>query len=288
MRYKLFAGAISILFLISIGASAISISENNENIQPSLMDDPVPTWSNGNSWTFNIDDFKVDYEYGNLKIRLNGKIDNFKWEVKSSSGSEYVVDISGKFSASLLDIYLPMTSSVLHIKGIVNPTFTKINGNIIFTKSDLEIKDVTAQIRGIAIAQIDPIPLYLPIPFKINLDTVFSTVLPTFNFPLYDHKFWNMPALDITANMEAGGIFGLFKYPMTMVVSYPWIPLAFHCKPKTSVSVTAGNFDAYEITSLLFSLFEYYYAPTVGNIVKLDATMPNGEIHGELISYNYP
>jgi hypothetical protein len=97
-----------------------------------------------------------------------------------------------------------------------------------------------------------------------------------------------MPALDITANMEASGIFGLFKYPMAMTVSYSWIPLAFHCKPKTSVSVTAGTFDAYEITSLLFSLFEYYYAPTVGNLVKIDATMPNGEIHGELVSYNYP
>lgn len=288
MRYKLFAGAISILFLISIGASAISISDNNLNKQPSLMDDPVPTWSNGNSWTYNIDNFKVDYEYGNLKIRLNGKIDNFKWEVKSTSGDEYILDISGKFSASLLDIYLPLTSSVMHIQGIINPTFTKIDGNIVFTKSDLGIKDVTARIRGIAIAQIDPIPLYLPIPFKMNLDTVFSTVLPIFDFPLRDHKFWNMPKLDITADMEASGIFGLFKYPMKMTISYPWLPLAFHCWPKASITVASGTYDAYEITSLLFSLFEYYYAPTVGNLVKLDATMPNGEIHGELISYNYP
>jgi len=288
MRYKIFAIIVSIVFFCSIGAGANSISDQNEIEQPFIMDDPVPTWSNGNSWTYTINDFKVDYEYNNLKIRMGGKINDFKWTVSSTSGTDYTVDISGKLDADYFDMYLPTTSSVIHLLGLIHPALTKISGSIIFTKSDLEIKDVSVQITGIAFTKIDPIPLYLPLPFKATVDTVFSSVLPIFDFPLSDHKFWNMPALDITANINAGGILGLFKYPLTMYVSYPWIPLAFHCKPKTSVTVAAGTFNAYEITSLLFSLFEYYYAPNVGNLVKIDATMPNGEIHGELKSYNFP
>jgi hypothetical protein len=288
MKYKIYAIIITTLFLISIGAGAISITDNSSKKQPSILDDPVPTWTIGNSWTFKLNNFKVNFQSGNLKINMNGKSDDFTWTVSSTSGTEYIVDITGKLAASYLDIYLPLTSSVLHITGSINPALTKVTGNIVFTKSDLEIKDVKAEIKGIAFAKIDPIPIHLPIPFKVSVDADFSTILPVFDFPLHDHKFWNLPAIDITSKIKAGGILGLFKYPITMKTSYSWIPLAFHCKPKTSVSVQAGTFDAYEITSLLFSIFEYYYAPTVGNIVKIDANMPNGEIHGELVSYNYP
>ena len=287
MRYKIISILLSIIFILSIGAGANSVSKIESKKQSSLIDDPVPVWTNGDSWTYKIDSLIFDYEYGNLQIRLNGKIDDFKWTVSSTDGSDYVVDLDGKLTASIVEVYLPFSSSVLHIRASINPALSKITGSIVFSQSDLEIKDVSAEIKGIAFGKIDPIPINLPIPFKVTADTLFSTVLPVFDFPLYGHKFWNMPALDITTNIVAGGILGLFKYPLTIYSSFSWIPLAFHCKPKTSVTVAAGTYDAYEITSLLFSIFEYYYAPSVGNIVKIDANMPNGEIHGELKSTNY-
>ena len=165
---------------------------------------------------------------------------------------------------------------------------TRLTGTIVFTKSDLEVKDISAEIKGITVVKIDPIPIPLPFPFKVTLNSDLTTVLPIFDFPLYDHKFWNLPAIDITTNVKAGGILGIISYPLTIYTSYPWIPLAFHCKPKVDITVEAGTYNAYEISSILFSLFEYYYAPSVGNLVKIDATMPNGEIHGELKSTNYP
>ena len=284
MRYKIVALLVCILFIASVGAGAKSISFSSEKKQQSMIDDPVPTWNIGDAWIYTINDFSVDYESGNLRVILEGRIDDFKLKVRELSGSDYIVDITGKLTATLLDLYLPYSESVLHLSGTINSALSRISGTVIFTQSDLEVKDFNAEIRAIAMIKIDPLPFTMPIPIKVSADALLSTILPVFDFPLYDHKFWNLPAVDIDTDIVVGGMFGILNYPLTMHSSYPWIPLAFHCKPKTSVTVAAGTFDAYEISSLMFSLFEYYYAPEVGFLVKIDANMPNGEIHGELKS----
>ncbi len=114
-----------------------------------------------------------------------------------------------------------------------------------------------------------------------------STEFPLFEFPLSSNKFWTLPDMDIVVGVQAGGIFGLINLPITFTTGYYWTPLAFHCKNKQDISVEAGTFNAWEIESTFFDLFKYYYAPEVGNIVKIDATMPNGDVHGELKSTNY-
>ena len=88
-------------------------------------------------------------------------------------------------------------------------------------------------------------------------------------------------------SVHAGGPFGLINIPITFSTHYSWMPLAFHCKDKKDITVEAGSFNAWEIESTFFDLFEYYYAPSVGNIIKIDATMPNGDIKAELKSTNY-
>jgi hypothetical protein len=57
---------------------------------------------------------------------------------------------------------------------------------------------------------------------------------------------------------------------------------------KQDVTVEAGTYSAYRITSLIGDYCDYYYAPIVGNLVKINAVLTNGEIHGELKSTNYP
>ena len=288
MRRKMLGILISTIFLLNVVVVAEPIFENNKENEQTNFDDPVPTWSNCNSWTYTINDFTVDYDDGSMKVLMDGRIDDFKWTVSDTSGSDYVVDFTGKLTANSFDIYLPLTSFILDVTGSINPSLTRLSGTIIFTKSDLEIKDISAELKGIILAKIAPIPINLPIPFKMTVDSDLSTVFPIFDFPLSDHKFWALPNIDATMNIKAGGLFGIIHFPITFFSSYPFIPLAFHCKPKIDVTVEAGTFSAYEISSTFFELFEYYYAPSVGNLVKIDATMPNGEVHGELKSYNYP
>lgn len=285
MKRKAIVGLLFCMLLIpTIITSADTI--DNEKTTANFNDD-VPTWNEGNSWTFTVNDFWVDFNYGGNKISMNGKIDDFQWTVSDTSGSSYTVDIAGKITASF-NALIPIGGLFLNISGTLNPTWNRITGTIIFGKSNLEIEDFNAAITGIARIMFNPIPINFPIPIKITADSVFSTPFPTFNFPLHILKFWNMPELDIDTNINIGGILGLIKFPLpVMNVHYDWTPLAFSCLSQDNINVEAGNFDTWKIQSLLFGYFEYWYAPSVGNIVQIEINMPRGGITAELKSTNY-
>jgi hypothetical protein len=287
MKHKSLAIIIIALFLINIVAVAAPTTKELKENKTTYFDDPVPTWSAGDTWTYTFSNFNVDYTYGDVKILIDGRIDDFKWTVDDTSGTDYVVKLSGEITANSYEIYIPFSSKIIHITGSIKPKLTTLSGTIVFTQSDLEIKDISAELKGIISAKISPIPFSIPIPFKVTLDASLSTVFPIFDFPLSDNKFWNLPAIDIESKINVGGRFGLIKFPFTLTTSYSWIPLAFHCKPKVDVTVEAGIYSAYNISSTFFDFFEYYYAPSVGNLVKIEATMPNGAVQGELKSTNY-
>jgi hypothetical protein len=287
MKIKIF-GIIVLMLLIT---SAITVVGNTnikqkQNIGYALLDDDVPVWNVGDSWTYTVDDFTFDYEAEGTKIYFDGEIDDFTWTVAGTSGSVYTVDFTGKLNC-VYEIFMSSSGGNIYLVGSMKNTLTRMDGTLVFTKSDLQLKDMTAEIKGITFVKISPLPIALPIPFKATIDVDLSTDFPLFNFPLSSNKFWDLPNMDLVMKMNVGGIFGLIRMPVTFTTGYYWTPLAFHCKNKQSVSVEAGTFDAWEIESTFFDLFRYYYAPEVGNIIKIDATMPNGDVHGELKSTNY-
>ena len=287
MKYKILACSIIIIFLINIAAVASPVSNNSKENKTTTLEDPVPTWTVGDTWIYTFNSIIVDYSYNDLKVYMTGRVDDFKWTVTDTSGEDYIVDLTGKITVDSYDIYLPFASRVLHITGSIKPSLTRLSGTITFTKSDLEIKDISASITGISAAKISPLFFSIPIPFKITLDSDLSTVFPIFNFPLYGNKFWSLPSIEIVSNLNVGGLFGIFKYPITFTSSYSWTPFAFHCKPKVDVTVEAGTFNAYDIESTFFDIFEYFYAPTAGNLVKIDAILTRGQVHGELKSTTF-
>ncbi|MGF3554178.1 MAG: hypothetical protein ACQXXF_02735 [Thermoplasmatota archaeon] len=289
MKHKILLSLIMISILsINILAIGQPVSTDFKNVKTTNFDDPAPIWNVGNSWTYTIDNFVVNYRYYDLKIYMIGRIDDLKWTVVDTSGSDYVVSLTGKITADSYEINLPFGSRIIRITGSVKPLLTRLSGTIVFTKSDLEVKDVSANLKGIVPAKISPIPISFPLPFKVTMDGDLSTVFPLFDFPLYGNKFWSLPSITITSNLKIGGLLGLIKYPISFRTSYSWTPFAFFCKPKVDVTVEAGTFSAYNITSTLFNIFEYYYAPSVGNLVKIKAILTNGQVYGQLKSYNYP
>jgi hypothetical protein len=287
MKYKILACSIIIIFLINIAAVASPVSNNSKENKTTTLDDPVPTWTVGDTWIYTFSSIIVDYSYNDLKVYMTGRVDDFKWTVTDTSGEDYIVELTGKITVDSYDINLPFASRVLHITGSIKPSLTRLSGTITFTKSDLEIKDISASITGISAAKISPLFFSIPIPFKITLDSDLSTVFPIFDFPLYGNKFWSLPSIEIVSNLNVGGLFGIFKYPITFTSSYSWTPFAFHCKPKVDVTVEAGTFNAYDIESTFFDIFEYFYAPTAGNLVKIDAILTRGQVHGELKSTTF-
>lgn len=261
-------------------------TNNRTSSSPVMFDDGPPTWEVGNSWTYAIDSFIVNYSATGMHLSMDGVIDDFTWTVTDTTGDYYTVGLTGKITGDY-SLYLSSPQLTLYVIGTLQGTRTKLTGSLVFTKSDLELHDISIELKGISSAKIDPLPFSLPIPFKLTMNGDLSVDFPLFDFPLSANKFWNLPNVVINMAASVGGIFGLIKIPITLGVEYSFLPLAFHCVGQESVTVPAGTYNAYKIKSFLFDYFQYYYAPAAGNIVKIDATLFSGEVHGELIDTTY-
>jgi len=272
--------------MFSFLTSAGNIEKVSRERLFSTIDDDVPIWENGNSWTYTIDEFTFDYEEGGQKIYFDGSLDDFTWTVSDTDGDVYIVDFTAEINCEY-EIYMSSSSVTLSVTGNMKSILTRMTGTLVFTKSNLQLQDMSAEIRGITAAKLYPIPIPLPIPFKATIETDLSTEFPLYDFPLSSNKFWNLPNMDIVVSVNVGGIFGLISIPITYTTHYSWTPLAFHCKNKQDITVEAGTFNAWEIESTFFDLFNYYYSPEVGNLIKIQANMPNGMAIGELKSTNY-
>jgi len=272
--------------MLVIPGFIVSAEHINDAKESASYDDDVPIWITGDSWTFTASDFWANFTYEGKNIQMVGKIDDFKWTVVDTSGSSYKVDITGEITANY-KITLPIGISSLQVSGTINPTWSNLKGTIIFGKTNLEIEDFNAEITGFTAIKIHPIPISIPILVKITANADLSTPFPLFDFPLHVLKLWNMPEINIITNLNLGGIFGLIKIPIIVSTHYDWIPFAFSCLYQDSITVEAGTYDAWLVKSLLGGFFEYYYAPIVGNIVKIDVNMPRGGIEAELKSTNY-
>jgi hypothetical protein len=278
---------LGILLCILLLAGGVAGAQYNQPLRSSTtLDDDVPTWNMGNSWTYALHDFTADYDESGQKLYCKGSIDEFTWTVVDTSDGFYKVDFTGNLNCEY-DIHLSSSMGSFSISGTIKETFSRMSGSIIWTQSGLELSDFSAEIRGLTAGKIHPLPFALPLPFKVTIDADLSTEFPLFDFPLDSNKYWALPEVQLKLSIRAGGIFGLIEIPITFTMNYPWTPLAFHCVDKTPLTVEAGTFDAWKITSTLFDLFTYYYAPEVGNLIQIDATMDNGEVHGELISTTY-
>ncbi|MBE3122308.1 MAG: hypothetical protein IMZ53_06275 [Thermoplasmata archaeon] len=285
MKRTIFGITVGILLLTT--SISVAIAQSQLLSQTTSFDDTVPEWEVGDSWTYTVDSLTINYDDQGQKLFIDGRIDDFTWTVTDTSDSTYYqIDFTGKLTANY-DIILTSMLGSIHLTGTFKNTLTRLKGTILFTKESLQIYEVTAEIKGLSAATIAPLKFPLPLPFKLTIHAGLSVDFPLFDFPLSSFKFWSLPDLGVTMQAYASGIFGIIGFPINFIMQYSWIPLAFYCQDKQDVTVAAGTFSAYKISTIIGEFFEYYYAPEVGNIIKIDSTLQNGAVHAELKSTNY-
>ena len=128
-------GLVGLLIIMLVIPSFIVTAENIETVKsPINLDDDVPIWTNGDSWTFSISEFSVNYTYEDINIVMNGQIDDFKWTVSDTSDSNYIVDLEGKVTATFEGAF-PFAGIVLNVNGDIKSNRNKITGKIVLTKT---------------------------------------------------------------------------------------------------------------------------------------------------------
>lgn len=262
------AKIIVIILLMLIISSYTSIAGNQNN----LSDDDVPTWNIDDSWTYTINDFTIDVE----GLYLTGNIDTLTWTVVNTNDNVYTVDFTGRLNC----VYNFQMDNDTEVNGRLRERFNRLTGTIEFSKSNLEICSVSAEIKGLTIARISTFPIPLPLPFRIDVDIgISSSGFPLYQFPLYEQKTWDMPNITTTVDVIIGDLFGIITYPLNFEMELPYVENLFVCNEKEEIDVEAGTFEAYKI-ALLHELtgLHYYYSPSVENLVKIDFHVENSDI----------
>lgn len=295
MKHKILAIFISILFLVSIGASANTFSENNYKKQTSTMDDNAPTWSLGNIWTYDINTIEVQLNESGQTIELSLAINDLKLEVTSETPLAYVLDLSGDISGNFaFDDGAGMT-----LGGSLY--FTRLSGVINVGKENLTALHENIVISSIALLTDHPIPIPipLPIPLKITVDVDHPTPRPLIDFPLFEGKVGLITVVEINANIKVESIvlriLNLLnpEIPAEIVLDQTLgLPQLLYNANLEEVTVTAGTYDAYKLEFFEGLLGSLYYAPVAGNLIKAEAELdvPGSfslDFEGELKSTSY-
>ena len=280
--------SIVILLVCMLVVPSIIVSgekiESKKASSEEALDGPI--WKVGHSWTYTVDNFWVNTTYQGNKVKMVGKIDDFKWIVTDVTDTTYVVSLSGDISAGY-EVKTVLGNIILEFNGGIEPSSSRIKGTIIFDKTNLHIIDLDAQIICLSAVQFYNLPLRIPLVLKITADPSLSTPFPLLDFPLSTLKFWNLPEMDIDTDIRMGGILGIIGAEMTVHKHYDWTPLAFCCLVQSSITVEGGTYDAWRILSLIGGVYDYYYAPIVGNLIKFEFDLPSGGATGELKGYEF-
>ncbi|RLF43156.1 MAG: hypothetical protein DRN29_10495, partial [Thermoplasmata archaeon] len=235
-------------------------------------------WNEGEKWTYDMDKIEINMEDDWGSISFDGTLNDLSLEVEGTDGA-YTLNfrgtIKGDFTASL-------TQPPLYISGKF--LLMRANGEMKCKKSNFGIKNVDVNLRGIAAARIDPIPIPLPIPFTASITLTFDPAFAPIDFPLKVGKEWNIPPSHVSMDASASLLFGIIRKSFQNELSLGAITTA--CNGRKNVTVEAGTYDAYEISSM--DIVDFYYSPEVSNVIELSAEYEDMfSIHGELKSTNY-
>ena len=234
-------------------------------IRPKIIttfyDENVPTWTEGDYWTYNLDTSGGD-EMDIL--RFDWHFNNFRFSVDDVTGSSYKMKING-------DVTGEITAGI--VKGTLRDT--TITGDAIYEQSNAGIKSLSIQISG----------KILLVPFTLDLTLSFNPAYNPIEWPLSVGKQFDIPFSDTNGKLD-------FIYSGVLIfddldVSLPLGGQKAKCTGVEEKEVGAGTLDAYRIEGV-YDDIEFYYASEVGNIISTHVLSDDGSIFNlELKSYSY-
>jgi len=245
------------LFSVSSGALKTSVEEfapNIVNTSNNGNDADLPLWIIGDNWVYDIQ--IVGSQGANIDFNLD--INNLKFEVTSQDEDTYQIvmdvpkgDISGSGTVDF---------DLLRLSGrLIN---TKLDGNLLIKKSNLEIISCEGTIDGF-------IDKFVDIPFAIDFSLgfydadLFLKNYSGLNFPLNVDDLWIKPFSNIIVTLQVS----LIDDP-----SYMYMYMDEHyltCEEWDIVDIDQKEHDSLKITGDICEDNQIFYSPAVGNIISM-------------------
>lgn len=237
-----------------------------KDIQTSCGDGAeVPIWEIGDSWVFDIECSAAVESLFSFNLLMR----NLCFEVTDDYYDSYKIDFCGEITGELSAV------EPIEISGKLKDTV--IEGYMLITQADLGIERIDAKVNGFVI-----VPVIPQIPFEGNITLIFNPVYDYLDFPISVGEKWEIPATDISMDLgfRIGGIEKSFHFDI------PFWKDIVECLDRENVTVEAGTFEAFHISSTL-GTSEFYYAPLLGNIIKVFENEEDFDFTWELKSTTY-
>jgi PKD domain len=234
------------IFLLFLCSSSVPSMGNNPYGQPLTPENTkergtgvdIPTWYQGDEWTYTIDPLYFSSPNGSF----SGTIQNFKQRVVGIVGDTYKVSLTGTISGTLI------------INGTTGTVSGSITGTSYMRQSDLAEETTELQSQGTIIV------LFVPLPYNLNLVMTSSPALEVFDFPLAVGEQWQLEG-----NTTTTGSFSITGIYQQSLNGSQWVNEVVSCIAEESISVPAGVFDCFTVSH---GNTMVWYSSQAGNIVK--------------------
>lgn len=207
----------------------------------------VPTWENGNYWTYDID---VLYEAMGASADVTLK--NLRFEVTDVGSENYTLYFNGDMVGSV------------SLAGIIegNLKNTGIEGKAVIRKSDLAMEKLfDVHIEGDIERQFVTNSFWADMEMKQNVTPITSP----YDFPINVNETWSVPIITFWLYLEAEVELAV---PYSVFYDFP-LYIEEHtlkCVGKENISTPAGKYkDAFHVSD---DSYEFWYSPTAGNVIK--------------------
>lgn len=310
-----FVGLVVVGMLVSTFFAAAQpgiefVETHQNNAVQQILDDPVPIWDVGNSWTYEVNEININFEEDNQTIDVHLEIASLPLLVTDASGGQYTVSFNTAISGNLY-AHIMQEGEVFDIYGTL--ASSTITGTIYFESATLGVMAVEAQIKGRLDLDVKQngdsiLPFLFPIPATVDVNVDLETPYILLNFPMNASNIWGLPGTNVSLDGTVQSIWlniinivdtlivlflgeenaiippmykdlfpvidisdALDEFGFVMPMPIPELPTIFACFGKELVTVGAGTYDAYNI-SMLGGLGIMFYSPVVKNIIKIEGT----------------
>lgn len=229
---------------------------NKTTIQPASMDADVPTWTVGDSWTYE------GYLFENAEDM------SFSYSLRADTTLEVVNDSGDLYT---LDSTLQNISYEYHLGNVTLKAtrFATITATIEMRKSDLALVSWYQHFNGWVLPQIGSLTIPLPIQVDGWKKTTFNDPWVIMPFPLSDGKNGTLTAVTFEEEYKTSFYWGLITL-MDGKSNWSYAHGIDYTCSEEAVTVPYGSVTAYNVSAEVsdYDTLRSYYVEEVGNSVK--------------------
>ena len=254
----------TLLLTVLTAAGNVNVEQMSNGPDVTLFDDgDVPVWDVGYSWTY-AGELNIEEDEKTLNVILNETC----FCVVDDSGSSYEVAFGGDAEGEFA-----IDDPLIVVSG------DDVSGMLYLSQSNLGIEGIDISMSGSV--KVEGIPYSLS--GDVDVSVTYQETRDLIDFPISVGKTWVIPSTTISIDIVVT-IFGFIK--KTFHLDNSFMERTAECMSREDVTVGTHTYDGFNIS--YEEWIRTYYAPSVGNIVKMLPFNETVDFSLEMIATSYP